>query len=133
MKQNNNRLVFHVDLDILIRKSVCTSMQLCVFLSHLLHFPHIQEIHASFLKWLHQNVDAEGLIKSSKMSLKFMPFYKPEMEITPCRMPVITELGDFSSEHFSVETYRHNLQTKKLGKIVLFAEVTSTTMNLLDG
>ncbi|XP_025067832.1 biotin--protein ligase isoform X2 [Alligator sinensis] len=96
-------------------------------------FSHEKEIHASFLKWLHQNVDAEGLIKSSKMSLKFMPFYKPEMEITPCRMPVITELGDFSSEHFSVETYRHNLQTKKLGKIVLFAEVTSTTMNLLDG
>ncbi|XP_019379937.1 PREDICTED: biotin--protein ligase [Gavialis gangeticus] len=96
-------------------------------------FSHEKEIHASFLKWLHQNVDAEGLIKSSKMSLKFMPFYKPEMEITPCRMPVITELGDFSSEHFSLETYRHNLQTKKLGKIVLFAEVTSTTMNLLDG
>nr|XP_032653229.1 biotin--protein ligase [Chelonoidis abingdonii] len=88
--------------------------------------------HISFLKWLEKKVDVEGLIKSSKMTLKFVSSYKPEMEITQSFIPVVTG-GGFSSEHFSLQTYQHNLQTKKLGKIVLFAEVTSTTMNFLDG
>lgn len=55
------------------------------------------------------------------------------MVVTPSLMPVITEMGSFSSEHFSLKTYQENLQTKKFGKILLFTEVTTTTMNLLDG
>ncbi|NXE49829.1 BPL1 ligase, partial [Casuarius casuarius] len=92
-----------------------------------------EEIHLAFLKWLEQNVDAEGLIESSKVSLKFVSSCESKMEITSSLMSVITQMGSFSSEHFSLETYQQNLQTKKLGKILLFAEVTTTTMNLLDG
>ncbi|XP_074714417.1 biotin--protein ligase isoform X1 [Strix uralensis] len=92
-----------------------------------------EEIHLSFLKWLEGNVDAEGLRASSKVSLKFVSSSESKMEITPSLMPVITEMGSFSSEHFSLKTYQQNLQSKKLGKILLFAEVTTTTMNLLDG
>ncbi|NWT03790.1 BPL1 ligase, partial [Mionectes macconnelli] len=92
-----------------------------------------EEIHLAFLKWLEGNVDAEGLRASSKVSLKFVSSPDPKAEVTPSLMPVVTEMGSFSSEHFSLKTYRQNLQTKKLGKILLFAEVTTTTMNLLDG
>ncbi|KFP03038.1 Biotin--protein ligase, partial [Calypte anna] len=92
-----------------------------------------EEMHLAFLKWLEGNVDSEGLRASSKMSLKFVSSYKSKMEITPSLVPVITEMGSFSSEHFNLKTYLQNLQTKKLGKIVLFTEVTTTTMNLLDG
>ncbi|XP_031468522.1 biotin--protein ligase [Phasianus colchicus] len=92
-----------------------------------------EEIHLTVLKWLEENVNAEGLIESSKVSLKFVSSCESKMEITPSFMSVITEMGNFSSEHFSLETYQQNLQTKKLGKIVLFTEVTTTTMNLLDG
>ncbi|XP_074852365.1 biotin--protein ligase isoform X2 [Carettochelys insculpta] len=92
-----------------------------------------EDIRISFLRWLEKKVDVQGLIKSTKMTLKFVSSYKSEMEITPSLIPVVTEVGAFSSEHFSLQTYQHNLQTKKLGKVVLFAEVTSTTMNLLDG
>ncbi|XP_054021906.1 biotin--protein ligase isoform X1 [Dryobates pubescens] len=92
-----------------------------------------EEIHLAFLKWLEGNVDAEGLRTSSKVSLKFVSSHESKMEITPSLMPVITEMGSFSSEHFSLRTYQENLQTKKLGKILLFTEVTTTTMNLLDG
>ncbi|KAM6144440.1 biotin--protein ligase [Phoenicopterus ruber ruber] len=92
-----------------------------------------EEIHLAFLKWLEGNVDAEGLRASSKVSLKFVSSRESKMEITPSLMPVITEMGSFSSEYFSLKTYQQNLQTKKLGKILLFAEVTTTTMNLLDG
>ncbi|XP_071667067.1 biotin--protein ligase isoform X3 [Patagioenas fasciata] len=92
-----------------------------------------EEIHLAFLKWLEEHVDAEGLRTSSKLSLKFVSSCDSKMEITPALMPVITEMGRFSSEHFSLKTYQQNLQTKKLGKILLFTEVTTTTMNLLDG
>ncbi|XP_054669793.1 biotin--protein ligase isoform X1 [Grus americana] len=92
-----------------------------------------EEIHLAFLKWLEGNVDAEGLRASSKVSLKFVSSCESKMEITPSLMPVITQMGSFSSEHFSLKTYQQNLQTKKLGKIILFTEVTTTTMDLLDG
>ncbi|KAM9566601.1 biotin--protein ligase [Guaruba guarouba] len=92
-----------------------------------------EEIHLAFLKWLEGNVDAEGLRASSKVSFKFVSSCESEMEVTPSLMPVITETGSFSSEHFNLKTYQQNLQTKKLGKIILFSEVTTTTQNLLDG
>ncbi|XP_035171645.1 biotin--protein ligase isoform X1 [Oxyura jamaicensis] len=92
-----------------------------------------EEIHFTFLKWLEENVNAEGLIESSKVSLKFVSSCESKMETTPSLMSVVTEMGNFSSEHFSLEMYQQNLQTKKLGKILLFTEVTTTTMNLLDG
>ncbi|NXS02981.1 BPL1 ligase, partial [Oxylabes madagascariensis] len=92
-----------------------------------------EEIHLAFLKWLEGNVDAEGLRASSKVSLKFISSCESKVEVTPSLMPVMTEMGSFSSEHFSLKTYQQHLQTKKLGKILLFTEVTTTTMNLLDG
>ncbi|KAF7251066.1 Biotin--protein ligase [Varanus komodoensis] len=92
-----------------------------------------KELHSSFLEWLGRNVNADGLIRSSKVSLKFVSSCSKEIEVTPLLMPVVTEMAAFSSEHFCLERYKENLHTEKLGKVVLFAEVTSTTMNLLDG
>ncbi|XP_040606361.1 biotin--protein ligase isoform X2 [Mesocricetus auratus] len=92
-----------------------------------------EEIQDPFMQWLGRHVDPEGVIKSSKLSLKFISSYTSEMEITPSSIPVVTDPETFSSEHFNLETYRRNLQTSQLGKVILFAEVTSTTMNLLDG
>ncbi|KAM4905590.1 biotin--protein ligase [Sylvia borin] len=92
-----------------------------------------EETHLAFLKWLEGNVDAEGLRTSSKVSLKFVSSCEPKVEVTPSLVPVVTEMGSFSSQHFSLSTYQQHLQTKKLGKILLFTEVTTTTMNLLDG
>lgn len=105
----------------------------CLYFYALFYFTYPQEIHLAFLKWLEGNVDAEGLRASSKVSLKFVSSCESKMEITPSLMPVITQMGSFSSEHFSLKTYQQNLQTKKLGKIILFTEVTTTTMDLLDG
>ncbi|XP_015334244.1 biotin--protein ligase [Marmota marmota marmota] len=92
-----------------------------------------EEIRDPILQWLGRHVDPEGVITSSKLSLKFVSSYTSEIEITPSSLPVITEAEAFSSEHFNLEIYRQNLQTRQLGKIILFAEVTPTTMNLLDG
>uniref|UniRef100_A0A8C0APJ1 Holocarboxylase synthetase n=1 Tax=Buteo japonicus TaxID=224669 RepID=A0A8C0APJ1_9AVES len=122
-----------------VLKEILTSLGLSCELSEIPMLTPIyllssdEEIHLAFLKWLEGNVDAEGLRASSKVSLKFVSSCESKMELTPSLMPVITEMGRFSSEHFSLKTYQQNLQTKKLGKILLFTEVTTTTMNLLDG
>ncbi|KAL1787633.1 biotin-protein ligase isoform X1 [Sigmodon hispidus] len=92
-----------------------------------------EEMQDSFSQWLGRHVDSEGVKKSSKLSLKFTSSYVPGVEITPSFIPVVTDPEAFSSEHFNLETYRLNLQTSRLGKVILFAEVTSTTMSLLDG
>ncbi|XP_004634453.2 biotin--protein ligase [Octodon degus] len=92
-----------------------------------------EDIRDPFMQWLGRIVDADRVIKSSKLSLKFVSSYTPGMEITPSSIPVVTGTEAFSSEHFSLEIYRQNLQTQHLGKVILFAEVTTTTMSLLDG
>ncbi|XP_058040511.1 biotin--protein ligase [Ahaetulla prasina] len=90
-------------------------------------------LHNTFLELLRRNMITEGLITSSKVSLKFVSSCTENMEITPLLIPVVTDTEAFSSENFSFERYKQNLDTRILGKIVLFSEVTSTTMNLLDG
>ncbi|XP_007943748.2 biotin--protein ligase [Orycteropus afer afer] len=85
------------------------------------------------MQWLGKHVNPEGVIKSSKLSLKFVSSYTSDMEITPSSVPVVTDSMGFSSENFNLEIYRQNLQTEQLGKIILFAEVAPTTMSLLDG
>ncbi|XP_077621622.1 biotin--protein ligase [Crocuta crocuta] len=92
-----------------------------------------EEIWDPLMQWLGKHVDPEGVIKSSKLSLKFLSSYTSDIEITPSSLPVVTDVESFLSEHFNLEIYRQNLQTQQLGKVVLFAEVTPTTMNLLDG
>ncbi|XP_051047878.1 biotin--protein ligase [Phodopus roborovskii] len=92
-----------------------------------------EEIQDPFMQWLERHVDPEGIIKSSKLSLKFVSSCTAGVEITPASVPVVTDSDAFSSEYFHVETYRQNLQTTRLGKVILFTEVTSTTMSLLDG
>lgn len=92
-----------------------------------------QEIRDPLMQWLRKHVDPEGVIRSSKLSLKFISSYTSEIEITPSTIPVVTDTESFSSENFDFEIYRQNLKTRKLGKVILFAEVTPTTMSLLDG
>ncbi|XP_045396610.1 biotin--protein ligase isoform X3 [Lemur catta] len=92
-----------------------------------------EEIWDPLMQWLGKHVDPEGEIKSSKLSLKFVSSCASEIEITPSSIPVVTDTEAFSSENFNLEIYRQNLQTKQFGKIILFAEVTPTTMSLLDG
>ncbi|XP_058379061.1 biotin--protein ligase isoform X2 [Diceros bicornis minor] len=92
-----------------------------------------EEIRDPLMQWLRKHVNPEGVIQSSKLSLKFVSSCTSEIEITPSAIPVVTDTEGFSSENFSLEIYRQNLQTKRLGKVILFAEVTPTTMDLLDG
>ncbi|XP_036983104.2 biotin--protein ligase isoform X4 [Artibeus jamaicensis] len=92
-----------------------------------------EEIWDPLMQWLGKQAGPGGVIKSSKLSLKFVPSCTSAVEVTPAALPVVTDTTAFSSEHFDLEIYRQNLRTKQLGKVILFAEVASSTMDLLDG
>ncbi|XP_009960238.1 PREDICTED: biotin--protein ligase-like [Leptosomus discolor] len=132
LKRSNTKR-YEVLKEILVSLGLSCELSETPTLTPIYLFSSDEEIHLAFLKWLEGNVDAAGVRASSKVSLKFVSSSESKMEVTPSLVPVITEMGSFSSEHFSLETYQQNLQTKKLGKILLFSEVTTTTMNLLDG
>ncbi|XP_075053337.1 biotin--protein ligase isoform X2 [Mixophyes fleayi] len=84
-------------------------------------------------QWLESRTNKDGLIKSSKMSLKVCESPQHDVDITPSLAPLITGGDGFLSDDFSLEQYRENLGTQKLGRIVLYADVTTTTFSLLDG
>ncbi|KAE8621482.1 hypothetical protein XENTR_v10004847 [Xenopus tropicalis] len=92
-----------------------------------------QTCYDDVLHWLKTRTDSGGLIKSGKMSLKVCPSPQPDIDVSPTLSPLVTQPESFTCEEFSVERYSESLCTDKLGKIVLFAEVTTTTFNLLEG
>uniref|UniRef100_UPI003AAFFA98 biotin--protein ligase isoform X2 n=1 Tax=Centroberyx gerrardi TaxID=166262 RepID=UPI003AAFFA98 len=95
-----------------------------------------QEGKASFLKWLHTQADQEGLVKLSKASLRTVS--SAELQDGPPlpdgSLALVTDsLESQSWDQFSMETYSKNLKTSLLGHTLLYAEVTTTTMDLLEG
>ncbi|KAM4047463.1 biotin--protein ligase isoform 2-T3 [Anomaloglossus baeobatrachus] len=92
-----------------------------------------QEDYPDVLQWIKSRRNKNGLIKSSKMSLKICESRQHDMDITPSLAPLITGEESFESEDFHLDKYRENLQTEKLGKAVLFSEVTTSTFNVIDG
>ncbi|XP_040279040.1 biotin--protein ligase [Bufo bufo] len=91
-----------------------------------------QEDYPDVLQWI-QSRSKNGLIKSSKMSLKICDCPQHDMDISPSLGALITGEESFTSEDFNMNRYRENLQTEKLGKAVLFSEVTTSTFSVLDG
>ncbi|XP_035987500.1 biotin--protein ligase [Fundulus heteroclitus] len=92
-----------------------------------------QEAKASFLKLLQLREDEGAIIRFPKFSFRVMSRPEPhEGSLLPkdC-LPLVTEPQDVTQ--FNMETYSNNLKTNHLGNTVLYAEVATTTMNLLEG
>uniref|UniRef100_A0A673SY09 Holocarboxylase synthetase n=1 Tax=Suricata suricatta TaxID=37032 RepID=A0A673SY09_SURSU len=132
LKSSNARR-YEVLREILTTLGLNCDLRQAPALTPLYLLPAALEIWDPLMQWLGRHAGPEGVIRSSKLSLKFLPSYTSDVEITPSALPVVTDVESFFSEHFNLETYRQNLQTQRLGKVVLFTEVTPTTMNLLDG
>ncbi|KAM9539220.1 biotin--protein ligase isoform 1-T1 [Salvelinus alpinus] len=96
-----------------------------------------EERRASFLKWLHTQLDKEGLLKCSKAFLKVVP--SAELQAGPPLLPkgtlaLVTDAPEAQSwEQFSLQTYSQHLETRALGRTLLYTQVTPTTMDLLEG
>lgn len=85
------------------------------------------------MRWLRENVDCKGTVRSQKTSLRVIWGQEELGELGDGELALHTEAPEFLSEHFSMETYRQHLQSQRLGHTLLYADVTPTTMDLLEG
>ncbi|XP_045896801.1 biotin--protein ligase-like [Micropterus dolomieu] len=97
---------------------------------------YAEEAKASFLKWLQTRADQNGLLTLSKTSLRIVSC--SELQDGPLLPQGSQALVTNSSEsqswaQFSMETYSKNLKTSLLGRTLLYAEVVTSTMDLLEG
>lgn len=95
-----------------------------------------QEAKTSFLKWLQKRADQSGLLTLPKASLRMVSCSElldgPVLPEGSLAM-VIDSSESQSWAQFSMETYSKNLKTSILGRTVLYAEVATSTMDLLEG
>lgn len=95
-----------------------------------------QEAKARFLKWLQAHVEHNGVLTLSKASLVVTSGsdLQDALLLPKGSVALVTNSAESQSwAHFSMETYSKNLKTKLLGHTVLFAEVVTSTMDLLEG
>lgn len=78
-------------------------------------------------------MDGKGTVRSQKTSLRVIWGQDELGELGDGELALHTEATDFLSEHFCMDTYRQHLQSQRLGHTLLYADVTPTTMDLLEG
>lgn len=89
------------------------------------------------MHWLKNHVDDTGVLRSSKCRLRVVWAGDEPLEPgDPDRgemMELHAEAPQIFSQHFSMETYQKNLESRKLGRTLLYADVMPTTMDVLEG
>ncbi|XP_068577396.1 biotin--protein ligase isoform X1 [Cebidichthys violaceus] len=95
-----------------------------------------QEAKTTFVDWLRTRADQNGLLTLSKASFSLVS--SSELRDGPSlpegSVALVTDsLESQSWPQFSMETYRENLKTGLLGHTLLYAEVATSTMDLLQG
>lgn len=85
------------------------------------------------MRWLREHVDGKGTVRSQKTSLRVIWGQEELGALGDGELALHTEAPEILSEHFSMETYKEHLQSQQLGHTLLYADVTSTTMDLLEG
>ncbi|KAM9455524.1 biotin--protein ligase isoform 2-T2 [Clarias gariepinus] len=86
-----------------------------------------------FVRWLRAHVDGRGTVRSQKTRLRVIWGQGELAELGKGELALHTEAPEVLSEHFNMETYRQHLQSQRLGHTLLYADVTPTTMDLLEG
>ncbi|KAL6099216.1 hlcs [Pungitius sinensis] len=95
-----------------------------------------QEARTTFVDWLRTRADQNGLLTLPKASLSLVSTLRLQdgPSLPEGSVALVTDsLGSQSWPQFSMETYREHLKTSVLGHTVLYAEVTTSTMDLLQG
>ncbi|KAM8897237.1 biotin--protein ligase isoform 2-T2 [Spinachia spinachia] len=95
-----------------------------------------QEARTTCLDWLRTRADQNGLITLPKASLSLVSTLglQDGPSLPEGSVALVTDsLGSQNWPQFNVETYREHLKTSLLGHTVLYAEVTTSTMDLLQG
>lgn len=95
-----------------------------------------QDTKASFLEWLKTRVDERGLLTFPKAFLRMVSSSEPQAASVSPQGPVALVVASDESQkftHFCFSTYCKNLKTDLLGHALLYAEVVTSTMDLLEG
>ncbi|CAJ1064466.1 biotin--protein ligase isoform X1 [Xyrichtys novacula] len=95
-----------------------------------------QEVKSMFLQWLQTRTDPNGLIKGCKAPLRTVSWSELQdgSDQPQDSLALVTDPPQSQSwAHFNMETYRQNLKTSLLGHTLLYAEVVTSTMDLLEG
>ncbi|KAM4727062.1 biotin--protein ligase [Anableps anableps] len=92
-----------------------------------------QEPKESFLKFLQTQADEDAVVRFSKASFRIVSSPEPHKgpSLSEDCLFLVTESQDMTQ--FVMETYCKNLKTNHLGNTLLYAEVATSTMNLLEG
>ncbi|RUS86739.1 hypothetical protein EGW08_005529 [Elysia chlorotica] len=95
-----------------------------------------QDVRRKFLSSVHRKLDQASVLQSNTMSLKFLENFEAPTPVSSDLLPVITADGGVDQrwlEGFAERDYWRHLETTKLGQIVLYTDVISSTMPLFDG
>ncbi|XP_072515791.1 biotin--protein ligase isoform X2 [Salminus brasiliensis] len=87
----------------------------------------------AFVRWLRGQVDGEGVLRSLKTRLRVAWGREEPSGLAEGELALHTEPPEHLSEHFSMQTYSQHLQSRRLGRTLLYTDVTPTTMDLLEG
>ncbi|XP_051542128.1 biotin--protein ligase isoform X2 [Myxocyprinus asiaticus] len=98
-----------------------------------LYLLHIHQ-EGRFLPWLRGQVSGSGgVLRTQTGSLRVIWGGEEPPDLADGERALYTDPPQNFSEHFSLQTYKQNLQTQRLGQTVIYADVTTTTMDLLEG
>ncbi|XP_052463710.1 biotin--protein ligase isoform X2 [Carassius gibelio] len=86
-----------------------------------------------FLSWLRAQAGDSGVLRSVEGDLKVVWAGDESVDVCEGERVLHTEPPESFSQLFSLQTYTHHLQTQRLGRTVLYADITSSTMDLLQG
>ncbi|XP_061658415.1 biotin--protein ligase isoform X2 [Syngnathoides biaculeatus] len=95
-----------------------------------------QEAKAKFLQCLHTQVNDNGLVMMSKASLRIVPNTEllDGAFLHDSSLSLFTDSPESQNwDQFCFDTYCNNLTTVLLGHTLLYAEVVSSTMDLVEG
>uniref|UniRef100_A0A672Z4U8 BPL/LPL catalytic domain-containing protein n=1 Tax=Sphaeramia orbicularis TaxID=375764 RepID=A0A672Z4U8_9TELE len=94
-----------------------------------------QETKVRSLKWLKTRADYQGILTLPKASLRMVSCSEQQDESLQPEgtVSLLIDSSESQLEHFSMETYCHNLKTSLLGHTLFYAEVVTSTMDLLEG
>ena len=87
---------------------------------------------SQFLKSVKSRLNDDGQLVSRDVTLNFVNC--STLPTANADSGILTVLTDcVSADHsFNEDVYRQHLNTRVLGNVVLYADVTTTTMNILD-
>ncbi|XP_072303087.1 biotin--protein ligase isoform X2 [Eucyclogobius newberryi] len=92
------------------------------------------EAKSEFVKWLKDQADDTGLLRLPKVSLRLVSSSEAESDPPEGLVSLVWDSAEAPCpQHFSLQTYQSHLRSRLLGRTLLYAEVVSSTMDLLDG